>query len=235
MLKKVDLDEIYINETGIDTEIVTIDKNNMKVSLKQVYEIIHKNVGVQIAMSDILLKTNDAEDINEIVSFVSLEEDKSIDLQLRELWMVFKSVHIVLDDFKNKIACEVCAPTPNAIRIFIQAYHEQRLNKWIYLFYSGVNAGDCNEIELYKYTSEDSDDLDLHSLQKDPFFQYILYSKRNGIIQPGLFVSQYKLSEVNEIPYIREICSIVNNVYIMIQRTKDINSKEIYEKYLTWK
>ena len=227
---------IYINETGIDTEIVIANKkNSKKVSLKKVYEIIHNNIGVQIAMSDILLKTNDAENINEIMSVVSLEEDKSLDSQRKELLMIFKSVHIVLDDCKNEIAFEVFGPTPNAIRIFVQAYNEKRLNKWIYTFYSGTNACDCYKIELYKYTNEHSNNLDLHSLQEDPFFQYILYSKRNCIIQPGLFVSQYKLSEVNEIPYIREICSIVNNLYIMIQRTKDINSKEIYEKYLTWK
>ena len=236
MLKRVDLDNLFINETRIDTEIaITNKKSNIKVSLKKVYDVIHNNIGVQIAMSDILLITNDAENINEIISFVALEKDKNIDSQLKELWLIFKSVHVVLDDFKNKIACQVSAPTPNAIRMFIQAYNEQRLNKWIYTFYSGTNACDCNKIELYKYTNEDSINLDLHSLQEDPFFQYILYSKRNYIIQPGIFVSQYKLSEVNEIPYIKEICSIVNNLYIMIQRTKDINSKEIYEKYLTWK
>lgn len=235
MLKKVDLDE-YVNETSIDTELaITNKKNSIKVSLKKVYEVINNNIGVQIAMSEILLITDDAENMNDIISFVSLEEDRSIDSQMEELWMIFKSVYVVLDDFKNKIACQVSEPTSNAVRMFIQAYHEQRLNKWIYTFYSGTKVCDCNKIALYQYINDDTGSLNLQSLQEDPFFQYVLYGKRNYIIQPGLFVSQYKLSEVNEIPYIREICSTVNHLYIMIQKVTDINSKEIYVKYLTWK
>lgn len=234
MLKKVDLDEC-MNETGIDTEFVITNKNNKKVSLKNVYEVIDNNIGVQIAMSEILLITNDAENISDMVAFISLEEDKCMDSQLEELWMIFKSVYVIVDEFKNKIACQVSQPTPNAIRMFVQAYNEQRLNKWIYTFYSGAKACDCNQIALYEYLSDGSIHLNLQSLQEDPFFQYVLYSKRNCIIQPGLFVSQYELSQVDEIPYIREICSIVNHLYIMIQRSKDIDGKEIYEKYLTWK
>ena len=86
MLKKVDLDE-YVSETSIDTELaITNKKNNIKVSLKKVYEVINNNIGVQIAMSEILLITDDAENMNDIISFVSLEGDRSIDSQIEDLW-----------------------------------------------------------------------------------------------------------------------------------------------------
>ncbi len=235
MLKKVDLNDIFINETPIDTNLISTNKQNIEVSLKKIDEVIKNNIGVQIALSEILLITNDAENMKDILSFVALDKDKSIDSQLEELWMIFKSVYVITDEFKNKIACQVSEPTPDAMRMFVQSYHGQRLNKWIYTFYSGRKACDCNEIALYEYINEDSANVSLQSLQGDPFFQYVLYSKRNSIVQPGLFVSQYELSEVDEIPYVRELCSIVNNLYIMVQRSKDINGKAFYEKYLTWK
>ncbi|MCB6993884.1 hypothetical protein LI177_10370 [bacterium 210820-DFI.6.37] len=237
MLKKVDPNDIFINQTSIETNFIITNKKNIEVSLKKIYEVINNNIGVQIALSEILLIPNDAENIKDIISFVSLEKDKekSIDSQLDELWMVFKSVYVIVDEFKNKIACQVSEPTPNAIRMFVQSYNEQRLSKWIYTFHSGRKADDCNEIALYEYINDGSININLQSLQEEPFFQYVLYSRRNCIIQPGLLVSQYELSEVDSIPYIREICSIVNNLYIMIRKSKDINSKEFYEKYLTWK
>ena len=62
----------------------------------------------------------------------------------------------------------------------------------------------------------------------------LLYSGIDKIRQPGFYVSQYKLDEIESIPYINELFSAVENLYVLVSKCESENGEINYEKYLTW-
>ncbi|MGN1276621.1 MAG: hypothetical protein ACI4UK_06500, partial [Floccifex sp.] len=55
-----------------------------------------------------------------------------------------------------------------------------------------------------------------------------------GIIQSGIYISQYSLQHIENVPFIKEIAYMVDNLYIIVSQERSINGDVIYEKYLTW-
>ena len=69
---------------------------------------------------------------------------------------------------------------------------------------------------------------------RDEFFDYILHSGLEKITQPGFCISRYELSEIEKVPFINELFSIVENLYIIVSKEKMENGGICFNKYLTW-
>ena len=96
------------------------------------------------------------------------------------------------------------------------------------------NAGDCDKIGLYKYYGRQCGAEEVTEMFRDAFFNYQLSRTRNHLIQPGFFVSQYNMNEIDQIPYIDELFTVVDNLYVLVSRTEGLNGEIHYEKFLTW-
>lgn len=236
MLKKVPLDNIftYAADLDVDIDMMNCSYKSHNNSSKDILTIFQNNIGIQLAMADILLRNSNEANINNIVSFIGLSENISINSQLDYIKKIFRVVHRVYDNQKRVIACEVAEPTDDAVQIFINALKENLLNKWIKVFYSKDIASDCSEIALYKYVCEGKYEQIIATSEDNGFFDYILYGSQNNIVQPGLPISKFKLTEIDKIPYINELWASVDNLYVMVTKTVNTEGIEVYEKFLTW-
>lgn len=237
MLKELSLEELGADVDDYNIEIDTFNCNDNEITndeIEIIYKIILNNIGIQISLAEILLKYNHSCDGEEIISFVFLDEKRTAEEQLKELMHIFRYIHKVYNEQHELIAYEVYSPTKRATKAFIEAYNERYLNKWIKVFYSGTVSNDCNKISLYKYILEDNSGLNNLALKNDEFFKYILFKNKYGIIQSGVYISQYSLQHIENVPFIKEIAYMVDNLYIIVSQERSINGDVIYEKYLTW-
>lgn len=232
MLIEVSLEKIYNNGDVLDLEkIESIPGKNRSGVRESIGEIIRGDVRIQVALADIVLK-NFENDIDCAVSFVLLKNEQESKL-ISQLQSIFESINILCCKGKT-LAYEVCSPTEEAVCEFQEALVRDELSKWIHVFYSDINAGDCDKIGLYKYCGKVSNTENISRMNGDAFFSYHLRRTRNPLLQPGFYVSQYRMDEIEKIPYIDELFTVVENLYVIVSRVDDSNGEIHYEKFLTW-
>lgn len=240
MLKETYLEKIYENIEDYDIELDPFNCNITDSGSEEIagddtgtiHNIIVNNIGIQIALADIILNCGYYVEERATLSFVFFDEKP--ETLLEELKQIFRGVHKVYNVQHEIIACEVYSPTMKAKKVFIEAYKRKQLNKWIEVFHSEKVTNDCKKIALYSYTLEDDVDLNIQALQEDDFFKYVLFGDKYGVGQPGFDISQYLLQEIDDVPYIREIAHITDNLYILISRSRGTDGGIVYRKYLTW-
>ena len=71
-------------------------------------------------------------------------------------------------------------------------------------------------------------------MKKERFFKYILNAGDCGVTSPGLQISQYKLSELDQIPFIEELASTVNSLFVIVFREEKSNGSYRYGKMMSW-
>ena len=234
MLKEVALKEICGNDDMNEVKIESFSSGSIDCASEELDNIIRSSIGIQVSLADILIGKKDDESSNDLVSFISLRKNVCEQRQLEQIKKVFQSVHKVLDHNDKLIACEVYGPKEEAVNIFKLALEGGELGEWINWFYSCENADDCKRRGLYKYIGKAYSREQISRLRGDAFFEYMLYSGTDKIRQPGFYVSQYKLDEIESIPYINELFSAVENLYVLVSKCESENGEINYEKYLTW-
>ena len=235
MLVQIPLNEI--NNDGKDSGI-TIDPMNCNDNLLRCYgdevilRIINENIGVQISLADIILTCSSEDDYESQISyFYPVEGEKKSN---SVVMAIFRAVHKVYDKSGRIIAYEVYSPTSQACKLFKNAYDRKMLDKWIYVFYSKGIAEDCTDIGLFRYNPKNKSRLRIAMMKNERFFRYILNAGDYGVTLPGLQISQYNLSEIDQVPFIDEVASIANNLYVIVFRKEKANGSYYYGKMLTW-
>lgn len=233
MLKEVDMREANSFDSGFDIDLECSCVINEEEDGGDICRIITENIGIQISLADILFEKEGSGDAGSIVSFVSSSWNNSEEEQLEQIKKVFKFIHKVCCD-EEIIAYEVYEPREKAVQTFHEMLNRNKINKWIKLFYSKENADDCSRIGLYKYIGETRSGEEISLMTEEGFFDYILHSSVGKIVQPGFNISQYKLSETEKIPFINELFSITENLYVIVSKIELENGKIRFDKYLTW-
>jgi hypothetical protein len=216
-----------------------IDTANCSIELcdgnyEEVMQIILNNIGIQISMADILLEDNDG-DFEDTVSYIGIANDGTSDNQLDKIKKCFCGVHRLYDSNNELVVCEVYKPRAIAIQAFTDALDRGLLNEWIKIFFFKENAADCNQIGLYRYIPDKGHNVeDSLIIKTDIFFDYLMNGNQNYVIQPGIRISNFALDEIETVPYINELYSLVDNLYVLVSQSMDQGGNITFKKYLTW-
>jgi len=235
MLVQIPLDEINNNKKGCG---IVIDPVNCNNNLQKCYadevilRIISKNIGAQISLADIILRCSGEDDYESQISYYYPTEGEKEGVF--DVAKIFLAVHKVYDKSQRVIAYEVYSPTSQACRLFKKAFEEKKLDKWIYVFYSSEVAEDCTDIGLFRYNPNNKSRLRIPMMKKERFFKYILNAGDCGVTSPGLQISQYKLSELDQIPFIEELASTVNSLFVIVFLEEKSNGSYRYGKMMSW-
>lgn len=236
MLKQVPLHEIHNQDTynrkiAIDWDLINaIDIGCLDGSM--IEKIIINNINIQIGLG-VLFPFKDFagnDRLRENIGFIS---NKSVGQQINEVQKIFSNV-VIIKCNGEPCAMQVSKPSNDVFQIYNKLSIENKLNQWVRYFLLRKPKDDVTEVIGYEFILQSQSSIVstyCNDLNKDEFFNYFRFNKRNIISKKCIPINGFTLDEVICDPCITAFNKIVKKMYVYTSKGI-IPSK--YDKFITW-
>ncbi|WP_281814408.1 hypothetical protein [Vallitalea longa] len=198
----------------------------------KVEKIIINNINIQICLG-MLFPFKDFvgnDNFRENIGFIS---NKSVAQKINEVQKVFTNL-VIIKYNGEPCAIQVSIPSKEVFQIFNKLSIENKLNQWVRYFLLRKPKDDVTEVVGYEFILQSQSSIVStyrNDLNKDEFFNYFRFNKRNMISKKCIPINGFTLDEVICDPYISAFNKIVKKMYVYTSEGI-IPSK--YDKFITW-
>ncbi|MFO7887942.1 MAG: hypothetical protein R6U59_06455 [Eubacteriales bacterium] len=236
MLKEISIKSIIsskIDSIKPSIKYVRLKKQMQDIGKEEIENIIINNINIQYGLAS-LYPYRFENDFTSTFHMLGLLSERDHSQQINSIKNIFNKVTVV--NVNNELcALQVSNPTEEVLDTFFELSLTASINRLITHFMMRSEIEDVSQIIGFKYILEEHDVVIseyANRLNKDDFFRYIRYNKRNKVAHKCIPLRGFTLKEIETDTYIRDFSILVKSLYVYV--SKDIKDQLRYVKFLTW-